>query len=60
MMCNAKVDEARLATMPRIFGARVRKTHLYEMKKASKELSEMTLQELWELFPIALVPHDEK
>lgn len=30
------------------------------MKKAPKELSEMTLQELWELFPIALVPHDEK
>lgn len=30
------------------------------MKKAPKELSEMTLQELWELFPIALVSHDEK
>lgn len=30
------------------------------MKKAPKELSEMTLQELRELFPIALVPHDEK
>lgn len=30
------------------------------MKKAPKELSEMTLQELWELFPIALVPHDGK
>lgn len=25
-----------------------------------KELSEMTLEELWELFPIFLVPHDEK
>lgn len=30
------------------------------MKKAPKELSEMTLQELWELPPIALAPHDEK
>ncbi len=25
-----------------------------------KELSEMTLEELWELFPIFLVPHDDK
>ena len=25
-----------------------------------KELSEMTLEELWELFPIFLVPHDEQ
>ena len=25
-----------------------------------KELSEMTLEELWELFPIFLVPHDKK
>lgn len=25
-----------------------------------KELSEMTLEELWELFPISLVPHDDK
>lgn len=25
-----------------------------------QELSKMTLQELWELFPIALVSHDEK
>ena len=25
-----------------------------------KELSDMTLEELWELFPIFLVPHDEK
>ena len=25
-----------------------------------KELSEMTLEELWELFPIFLVEHDEK
>ena len=25
-----------------------------------KELSEMTLEELWELFPIFLVQHDEK
>lgn len=27
---------------------------------AEKELSEMTLEELWELFPIFLVEHDEK
>ena len=26
----------------------------------AKELSEMTLQELWNLFPIFLVPHDDK
>lgn len=26
----------------------------------SKELSEMTLEELWTLFPIFLVPHDER
>ena len=25
-----------------------------------KELSEMTLEELWELFPIFLVPHDDR
>ena len=25
-----------------------------------KELSEMTLEELWQLFPISLVPHDER
>lgn len=25
-----------------------------------KELTEMTLQELWELFPIFLVKHDDK
>ena len=25
-----------------------------------KELSEMTLEELWELFPISLVQHDDK
>ena len=25
-----------------------------------KELSEMTLQKLWELFPISLVPHDDR
>ena len=25
-----------------------------------KELSEMTLEELWELFPIFLVQHDDK
>ncbi len=25
-----------------------------------KELSEMTLEELWDLFPIFLVPHDDK
>ena len=26
----------------------------------TKELSEMSLQELWNLFPIFLVPHDDK
>lgn len=26
----------------------------------AKELSEMSLQELWNLFPIFLVPHDDK
>ena len=25
-----------------------------------KELSEMTLEELWDLFPISLVQHDEQ
>ena len=25
-----------------------------------KELSEMTMEELWELFPIFLVPHDDR
>ena len=25
-----------------------------------KDLSEMTLEELWELFPIFLVPHDDQ
>lgn len=30
------------------------------MKKREKELSEMTLEELWELFPIFLVAHNEK
>ena len=25
-----------------------------------KRLEEMTLQELWELFPITLVPHDDR
>ena len=28
--------------------------------KREKELSEMTLEELWELFPIFLVQHDDK
>lgn len=28
--------------------------------KRGKELSEMTLEELWELFPIFLVQHDDK
>ena len=26
----------------------------------AKELSEITLEELWELFPISLVQHDDK
>ena len=26
----------------------------------SKELSEMSLEELWELFPVSLVPHNDK
>ena len=25
-----------------------------------KELSEMSLEELWELFPVFLVPHNDK
>ena len=31
-----------------------------EMKFMGKELSEMTLEELWELFPIFLVEHTDK
>ena len=31
-----------------------------ELKYMGKELSEMTLEELWELFPIFLVEHTDK
>ena len=30
------------------------------LMKMGKELSEMTLEELWELFPIFPVPHNDK
>ena len=35
------------------------KSALGEMKQMEKELSEMTLEELWELFPIFLVEHND-
>ena len=37
-----------------------RKTGIIEDLTMGKELSEMTLAELWELFPIFLVQHDDK
>ena len=36
------------------------KSEFMETLKMEKELSEMTLEELWELFPIFLVQHDDK
>lgn len=36
------------------------KSEFGERISVEKELSKMTLEELWELFPIFLVPHDDK
>lgn len=38
----------------------IQENHVRSDVKLSKELTEMTLQELWELFPVTLVAHNDK
>ena len=37
-----------------------RRPELAEVRNLEKELSEMSLEELWDLFPIFLVAHSDK